>query len=81
MELWSGCIAGALLESEYVGKLKAAGFTSIEVEPTRVYTSMHCTNPVLDEARGPRQIVDRGNGDDSVSSGKAAAARQAAAAR
>jgi len=38
MEMWSGCIAGALLEAEYVGKLKAAGFTSIEVEPTRVYT-------------------------------------------
>jgi len=38
MELWSGCIAGALLESEYVGKLEAAGFTDIEVEPTRVYT-------------------------------------------
>ena len=38
MELWSGCIAGALLESEYVAKLRAAGFTDIEVEPTRVYT-------------------------------------------
>ena len=38
MELWSGCVAGALLESEYVGKLKAAGFTDIQVEPTRVYT-------------------------------------------
>jgi SAM-dependent methyltransferase len=38
MELWSGCVAGALLESEYVAKLEAAGFTDIEVEPTRVYT-------------------------------------------
>jgi ubiquinone/menaquinone biosynthesis C-methylase UbiE len=38
MELWSGCIAGALLESEYVAKLRAAGFTDIEVEPTRIYT-------------------------------------------
>jgi ubiquinone/menaquinone biosynthesis C-methylase UbiE len=38
MELWSGCIAGALLESEYVGKLRTAGFTDIEVEPTRIYT-------------------------------------------
>jgi arsenite methyltransferase len=39
MELWSGCIAGALLESEYVDKLKAAGFTDIHVEPTRIYTN------------------------------------------
>jgi arsenite methyltransferase len=38
MSLWTGCIAGALLESEYVGKLQAAGFTGIQVEPTRVYT-------------------------------------------
>ncbi len=38
MELWTGCVAGALLESDYVGKLGAAGFTDITVEPTRVYT-------------------------------------------
>lgn len=38
MELWTGCVAGALLESDYVAKLRAAGFTDIEVEPTRIYT-------------------------------------------
>jgi ubiquinone/menaquinone biosynthesis C-methylase UbiE len=38
MELWSGCIAGALLEAEYTDKLKAAGFTDIQVEPTRIYS-------------------------------------------
>ncbi len=38
MELWSGCISGALLESDYVAKLEAAGFTDIEIEPTRIYT-------------------------------------------
>ena len=37
MELWVGCIAGALDESDYVSKLRAAGFESISVEPTRVY--------------------------------------------
>jgi len=37
MELWVGCIAGALQETEYVEKLDAAGFDAIEVEPTRVY--------------------------------------------
>jgi len=35
--LWVGCIAGALDEQEYRDKLAAAGFTQIEVEPTRVY--------------------------------------------
>lgn len=35
--LWVGCLAGALEESEYQSKLAAAGFTGIEVEPTRIY--------------------------------------------
>jgi arsenite methyltransferase len=35
--LWVGCIAGALDESEYRDKLAAAGFGSIEIEPTRIY--------------------------------------------
>jgi arsenite methyltransferase len=35
--LWVGCIAGALDETEYRSKLKAAGFEQIEVEPTRIY--------------------------------------------
>ena len=37
MELWVGCIAGALDESEYVAKLGAAGFVDVEVETWRVY--------------------------------------------
>src|SRR5256885_16713469 len=37
MELWVGCIAGALEESEYQRLLADAGFTDISVEPTRVY--------------------------------------------
>ena len=34
---WVGCIAGALDEKEYRGKLAAAGFEQIEIEPTRIY--------------------------------------------
>lgn len=37
MELWVGCIAGALEEMDYVKKLARAGFTAIDIEPTRVY--------------------------------------------
>src|SRR5436309_9453897 len=43
MELWVGCIAGALEEYEYRDKLYAAGFESVDIEPTRVYK--------IDEAR------------------------------
>src|SRR5271163_1712671 len=38
MELWVGCIAGALRDYEYVAKLARAGFDSIDIEPTRVYS-------------------------------------------
>jgi SAM-dependent methyltransferase len=37
VELWIGCVAGALKDSEYAAKLAAAGFSDVEVEPTRVY--------------------------------------------
>jgi 2-polyprenyl-3-methyl-5-hydroxy-6-metoxy-1,4-benzoquinol methylase len=39
MELWAGCIAGALSEDDYRAKLAAAGFADIGVEVTRVYGS------------------------------------------
>jgi 2-polyprenyl-3-methyl-5-hydroxy-6-metoxy-1,4-benzoquinol methylase len=37
MELWVGCIAGALGDDEYAAKLAAAGFVDIGIEITRVY--------------------------------------------
>jgi len=37
MELWIGCVAGALRDSEYTQKLASAGFSAISIEPTRVY--------------------------------------------
>jgi SAM-dependent methyltransferase len=39
VELWVGCVAGALEEMEYVHKLARAGFDAIEVEPTRIYNA------------------------------------------
>jgi len=43
MELWVGCVAGALHDSEYQDKLTAAGFTDVSLEPWREYS--------LDDAR------------------------------
>jgi arsenite methyltransferase len=37
MELWVGCIAGALEQSEYESKLRRAGFTDVDVDAWRVY--------------------------------------------
>jgi arsenite methyltransferase len=36
VELWIGCVAGALEEGEYRGKLHRAGFEAVDLEPTRV---------------------------------------------
>ena len=53
MELWIGCVAGALTDYEYVAKLARPGFDDIDIEETRVYR--------LDDARtflagaGPRR--------------------------
>jgi len=44
LELWVGCVAGALRDDDYVSKLQAAGFTDTSVEPWRVYQ--------VDDARG-----------------------------
>ncbi|MBP1635216.1 MAG: Methyltransferase type 11 [Acidobacteria bacterium] len=37
VELWVGCLSGALDESDYVAKLRRAGFEDVSIEPTRVY--------------------------------------------
>jgi len=37
MELWAGCVAGALEENEYRAKLAAAGLGDISIEFTSVY--------------------------------------------
>ncbi|MBA3445294.1 MAG: arsenite methyltransferase [Gemmatimonadales bacterium] len=37
MELWVGCVAGALTEEEYHQNLQQAGFEEIGIEPTRIY--------------------------------------------
>ena len=37
IELWSGCLAGALQVEECRGKLAAAGFEEVDIEITRIY--------------------------------------------
>src|ERR1035441_337233 len=37
VELWIGCVAGALEEQEFISLLTEAGFQNPSIEPTRVY--------------------------------------------
>jgi SAM-dependent methyltransferase len=59
LELWAGCIAGALSDEEYKTKLAAAGFGQVGIEVTRVYHA--------EEARS--FIESAGLDYDSIASG------------
>ena len=39
MEMWSGCVGGALEENEFLELLREAGFENPSIEPTRIYTA------------------------------------------
>src|SRR5262245_49598530 len=60
MELWIGCVAGALEEIEYRDLLADAGFRRVDIEPTRVYkaedASAFLAGSGLDPARFAEQI-------------------------
>jgi SAM-dependent methyltransferase len=60
MELWAGCIAGALSDREYADKLARAGFTDIAIEATRVYSAddarAFLANEGIDEAALARAV-------------------------
>jgi len=63
MELWIGCVAGALEEREYTRLLSAAGFTNVDIEPTRVYraedAAAFLAGSGLDVAKFSSEIEDR----------------------
>jgi arsenite methyltransferase len=57
VELWIGCVAGALEESEYRAKLAKAGFEGIDVEPTRVYTAERARDYLAGAGLGAEAIA------------------------
>jgi arsenite methyltransferase len=63
MELWIGCIAGALDETEYAAKLQAAGFDDIAIERWRIYqvddARAFLTEAGVDVDRLAPQVEDR----------------------
>jgi ubiquinone/menaquinone biosynthesis C-methylase UbiE len=56
LELWVGCVAGALEEATYRSKLSRAGFEAIDVEPTRIYRA----------ADAKRFLKEAGLSDDAM---------------
>ena len=63
MELWVGCVAGALEESEFRELLTRTGFVDVEIEPTRVYAFEEArailTGAGLDADQIAREVTGR----------------------
>ena len=62
MELWVGCIAGALEESEYRAKLAAAGFDGIDLEVTRTYDTDDARAFLIEEGIDAEAIAQQVGG-------------------
>lgn len=63
MELWMGCLAGAMEEREYRAGLAGVGFEAIAIEPTRIYSA----------ADARRMLVGAASGADGSDIGRIAA--------
>jgi arsenite methyltransferase len=57
MELWVGCVAGALEEYEYRDKLFSAGFESIDIEATRIYRSEEAREFLIGAGLDPETVA------------------------
>ena len=62
MELWIGCIAGALSEDDYRSKLATAGFTAIDVEVTRAYDAEDARTFLASEGLGGDAVAKEVDG-------------------
>ncbi|HSB63745.1 MAG TPA: arsenite methyltransferase [Thermoanaerobaculia bacterium] len=56
VELWIGCLAGAMEEKEFEAKLTRAGFSDVEIVPTRIYTSEDARDFLLDLGAAPAEV-------------------------
>jgi ubiquinone/menaquinone biosynthesis C-methylase UbiE len=59
LEVWAGCVAGALVQEDYVAKLEAAGFEDIDIESFREYTAADAESGGLGET--VRKYAKEGN--------------------
>ena len=81
MELWIGCVAGALEEMEYRDLLADAGFRRVEIEPTRVYKAEDAASFLLGSGLDAATLAEQIEGkfmSAFIRGVKPAAARSAA---
>jgi SAM-dependent methyltransferase len=62
LELWIGCVAGALEEIEYRDLLADAGFRRVEIEPTRVYKAEDAAAFLIGSGLDPQTFASQIDG-------------------
>lgn len=62
VELWAGCVAGALHQNDYRSKLANVGFENIDIEPTRVYQGRDVRNLLSGTGLGSESILNQAEG-------------------
>ena len=62
MELWVGCIAGALDEEEFRRLLAEVGFADIDIEPTRIYRAEDARDLLLGAGLDPDAVASQVDG-------------------
>ena len=61
VSLWTGCVAGALVQADYQAKLEAAGFAGVSFEITRCFdreTIAELAGSLPEEEGGPAAVLD-----------------------
>ena len=62
MELWVGCVAGALTEEEFTTFLRDAGFEHPDIEPTRIYEFAEATEFLTSAGLDSATLADQVSG-------------------
>jgi len=62
MELWVGCVAGALSDQDYLAKLAAAGFAGADIEVTRVYSVEDAQDFLAGQGADLKQLAEQVDG-------------------
>ena len=62
MELWVGCVAGALTEEDFTTFLREAGFESTDIEPTRIYEFAEATEFLASAGLDSAALAERVSG-------------------
>jgi 2-polyprenyl-3-methyl-5-hydroxy-6-metoxy-1,4-benzoquinol methylase len=62
MELWVGCVAGALTDRDYLSKLAAAGFENADIEVTRVYSAEDSRDFLAGQGADVQQLAQQVDG-------------------